>query len=465
MFYEDAPTLNLPLPEDLMHLKHFGDFERMDRVLDLRIADPNLPEALRRRLRLEKEIIARLPEEYVYGADEALALLSGALSGYDREEFERDRDLGKLEWIYVNGRPRFHRNMLNTLVKTRVELEPRVLDPERLSYKRQNAAILDEVIREMQAEGGAARRWHVRHTLRVKPEFERPGAPVRAYLPLPVEYDYVQNFRLLDAGPVSPYIAAPDAPQRTALFEKPLAAGDTFFVEYTFETHMPWRALRPEDARPGFPEDIGRAYLGEQPPHIAFTPIVRAVAAEIGRDPNPLLQARRVYDFLTKQPIYSFVRSYFTFENLPGHMLTALKGDCGIFALSFIALCRCLGVPARWQSGLYCAPHDVGSHDWAAFYCEPWGWLPVDASFGNGAWHAGSELRHEFYFGHLEPFRLPAARAFQAPFDPPKKYTRDDPYDNQMGEAEYADAPLPDAQLDTECRLLGWEKIPLSLEI
>ena len=35
----------------------------------------------------------------------------------------------------------------------------------------------------------------------------------------------------------------------------------------------------------------------------------------------------------------------------------------------------------------------------------------------------------------------------------------------EQGEAEYADAPLPDAQLDTECRLLGWEKIPLSLEI
>ena len=140
-------------------------------------------------------------------------------------------------------------------------------------------------------------------------------------------------------------------------------------------------------------------------------------------------------------------------------MLTAMKGDCGIFALSFIALCRLLGVPARWQSGLYCAPHDVGCHDWAAFYCEPWGWLPVDVSVGTGAWHAGSALRHEFYFGHLEPFRLPAARAFQAPFDPPKRFTRADPYDNQMGEAEYADAPLLENQLETECRLLDWEKL------
>ena len=62
----------------------------------------------------------------------------------------------------------------------RPELAARVRNPERLAGKQKNFAALDEVIREMQAEGGVARRWHVRHTLRVKPEFERPGAPVRA---------------------------------------------------------------------------------------------------------------------------------------------------------------------------------------------------------------------------------------------------------------------------------------------
>ena len=460
MFYDDAATLNLPLPEDLQHLKHFGDFERMARVLDLRIADARLPGALRRRLALEKEIIARLPREYPYDKAGALALLSGGLSGYTAEELERDRDLGRLDWIYVDGKPRYHRTILNTLIKTRPELEPRVLLPERLADKRKNAAALDDVIREMRASGGAARRWHVRVSLRVKPEHQRPGAEIRVHLPLPVDCDFVRRFRLIDAGPVAPAVAPPDAPQRTAFFRKPLEAGDVFSVEYEYETHMPWRSLDPALARPGFPAEVGEAYLTEQPPHIAFTPLVRAVAEEIGPDePNPLLRARRVYDFLTKRPIYSFVRGYFTYENLPGHMLTAMKGDCGIFALCFIALCRCMGVPARWQSGLYLAPHDVGSHDWAAFYCEPWGWLPVDVSFGNGAWRAGSALRHEFYFGHLEPYRMPAASAFQAPFQPPMRFLRDDPYDNQMGEAEYADGPLGDPCLETDCVLLDWARV------
>ena len=462
MFYEDAATLNLPLPEDILHLKHFGDLERLDRVLDLRIADENLPDALRRRLRLEKQVIARLPLEYPYDADAALAVLSGGIAGYTREELERDRDLGKLDWIYLNGRPRFHRTVLNTLVKTRPALEPRVLAMDLLEHKRRNSAALDAVIERMRAEGGAARRWHVRHSLRVLPGYERPGTQIRVHLPLPIACDYTRNIELIAAGPTDPAAAPPDAAQRTAFFEKPLAAGEVFFVEYAFETHMPWRDLDPRCAGEGFPEDVGREYLCEQPPHICFTPAVRAVAAEIGgAEANPLRRARRVYDFLTQRPIYSFVRNYFTYENLPGHMLTSMKGDCGIFALCFITLCRLMGIPARWQSGLYCAPHDVGSHDWAEFWCAPWGWLPVDASFGNAAWHAGSALRHEFYFGHLEPFRLPAARAFQAPFDPPKRFLRDDPYDNQTGEAEYADAPLFDPQLEKETVLLDWEEIPL----
>ena len=92
--------------------------------------------------------------------------------------------------------------------------------------------------------------------------------------------------------------------------------------------------------------------------------------------------------------------------------------------------------------------------------CRPWGWLPADASFGNAAWHAGSALRHDFYFGHLEPFRLPAAREFQHPFDPPKRFVRQDPYDNQLGEAEYADAGLSHQHYVRQCVMLDWEKIP-----
>ena len=47
------------------------------------------------------------------------------------------------------------------------------------------------------------------------------------------------------------------------------------------------------------------------------------------------------------------------------------RGDCGIMALTFITLCRLVGIPARWQSGLSVSPTGVGCHDWAMFYIAP----------------------------------------------------------------------------------------------
>ena len=111
-------------------------------------------------------------------------------------------------------------------------------------------------------------------------------------------------------------------------------------------------------------------------------------------------------------------------------------------ALLFITLCRCAGIPARWQSGLCAEPNDVGMHDWAMFYVAPYGWMFADPSYGGGAHRAGNEARRLHYFGNLDPYRMVANCEFRAPFDPPKKHWRHDPYDNQAGEIEYEDRGL-----------------------
>ena len=81
------------------------------------------------------------------------------------------------------------------------------------------------------------------------------------------------------------------------------------------------------------------------------------------QETNPLIKARKIYDYVTTVPTYSFMPPYFCVEDLPGFMATRLKGDCGVFSLLFITLCRAAGVPARWQSGLYTTPMEIGCHD------------------------------------------------------------------------------------------------------
>lgn len=55
----------------------------------------------------------------------------------------------------------------------------------------------------------------------------------------------------------------------------------------------------------------------------------------------------------------------------------------------------------------------------------------------------GSKLRRDFYFGHLEPFRIPSACEFQCDLNPSKQFLRRDPYDHQTGEVEYIDELIP----------------------
>ena len=103
---------------------------------------------------------------------------------------------------------------------------------------------------------------------------------------------------------------------------------------------------------------------------------------------------------------------------------------------------------------MYC-----GSHDWALFYAEPYGWLFADLSFGGSAFRDGDEDRRRFYFGNLEPFRMPANNAFQHPFTQPKNFWPLDPYDSQQGEMESEKCGYLARHLERKPALLKAERI------
>ncbi len=115
--------------------------------------------------------------------------------------------------------------------------------------------------------------------------------------------------------------------------------------------------------------------------------------------------------------------------------------------------------PAQWQSGLAAEPDFIGGHDWVRFYAAPFGWIYADPSYGIGAVRAENEERRRFYFGNLDPYRMVANRAFQAPFTVEKKYWRTDPYDNQLGEIETAERGLMYEEFERRKEALMCEEI------
>ena len=173
---------------------------------------------------------------------------------------------------------------------------------------------------------------------------------------------------------------------------------------------------------------------------LLFTPYIRSLCEELTRGiTDPLMKARAFYDFITLNMRYTFMPSYAYLEDLVENCATNYTGDCGIFALLFLTMCRCAGIPAQWQSGLTAEPDFIGGHDWVRFYVEPYGWIFADPSYGTGAVRAGKEERRKFYFGNLDPYRMVANSAFQTNFTVPKEHWRADPYDSQLGEMESAD--------------------------
>ena len=202
-------------------------------------------------------------------------------------------------------------------------------------------------------------------------------------------------------------------------------------VDYSFDYHVNYVELDPAKVSEEQPDFC----LEEQAPHIVFTPYLRELRDELaGDETNPIILARRFYDFVTTKVMYSFMREYFTIECIPEYCAINLKGDCGVQALLFITLCRMSGIPARWQSGLYATEYYTGCHDWAQFYVAPYGWVFADLSFGGSAWRAGEIM-------------------------PEKKWLRIDPIDNQRGEFEYEDHGLRFSQLEVSQELISMEDI------
>ena len=114
----------------------------------------------------------------------------------------------------------------------------------------------------------------------------------------------------------------------------------------------------------------------EQLPHIAFTPYMKALAAQLTEGiTDPVQKAKRIYDFVTLNVHYHFQPMYFVHENITDNCARSRRGDCGVMAATFITLCRIAGIPAKWQSGMVARPETAGCHDWAMFYIAPKGWM------------------------------------------------------------------------------------------
>ena len=456
MAYKNLDVLSCPLPEDIRRVIDHGDLKLAGHLIDLRLKDEKVPLVMKERLLIEKRILKELPSVYPMNTEEALLRFNSVLDGFTLEELESYRDDGTCDWVYIDGEPHYHEDCVDTVLKTRPELTARIKDRGLIALNQGHQSALDEMMKDMKKSRGAVWRFRLKTTVSLKEEAQRIGERIRVYLPLPVSDAQCCAGKIRISSPDQAFIATENTPQRTACWNVTYEKDMVFATDAEWIIRAPYTALNPDDVsieQPTF-------YTEEILPQIVFTPFIRQLAAELAGDiKNPLLKARRYYDYITTRCSYRFVPPYAFKTCIPEYFGTGQRGDCGMHALLFIALCRVSGIPARWQAGLYTPPWGPGMHDWARFYIAPYGWLYADASFGGSAFRAGNKERWDFYFGSIDPWRVVYNSALQQDFDPPKKYLRYDPYDNQSAEIEYEDRGLLRSEFKVKRELLTCEKV------
>ena len=226
----------------------------------------------------------------------------------------------------------------------------------------------------------------------------------------------------------------------TAYMEGNYDAHDTtmFNIVYEFATYAEYnplpRCFKHKKTDPNNAEL--KQYLAERAPHCLFTNKIKSLADSIvGKEKRPYYQARKLFSAIRELYPWAGACEYGIIDNIPEYVIENRHGDCGQVTLLYIAMCRYLGIPARWQSGFMLHPGYDNLHDWCEIYIEGMGWIPVDPSFGVQSW-GQTEAERYFYFGGMDAYRLIVNSDWGAELEPKKKFERSEPVDFQRGECE-----------------------------
>lgn len=487
--------LDVGLPEAVEKMKLCGELEAAVDCIDQRLACTNLPENLRYCLLAEREMIRRMPADFPYTRAEAMDIIRAEIPSYTEEEFDAAVACGQIRFIYLHGEMRIFNRFFSSMCKSVPEFRARTkvaLNGGESSGRGSKGDLrLNRSMRIMKEQGALANRITIRATVKVEDTAFKPGMLVRVHVPIAAACEQQSDIRIDSMFPENGQIAPEDAEQRTVYWEENMQENHEFSVTYSYVHTAKWHdvetVLHGMPMSQGVMQDAGSAcgeaaqrpsgvpelhclkpealaeYVkdtAELAPHIEFTPYIRALTEACAQGcTTPLEKAKSFYDFITKNFRYTYMPAYFTLDSIAENCARSFTGDCGVFALLFITMCRCAGIPAEWQSGFAAEPEFVGGHDWARFYAEPFGWLFADPSFGVSSNRNENEERRMFYFGNLDPYRMVANRAFQAPFTVDKRYFRTDPYDNQYGEIETEDRGLRYDEYKRKAEIVSFEEL------
>lgn len=440
------------MAEQESHLEAQGRFKQLAAFLTNALAEATLPASQRKRLAFELDRLDRIRKDFALTKDELFTALKKSVKGLTADEFERWVAEGRFDSREIDGLRRFMGSSVSNLFFRYPELNARRLPPKDSAKHDTASWEMCLAIKQAALAGKKPyvlpKRFRATMTVTAKAGAAPAGETISAWLPIPREYPFQTDFKLLKTSSPLKHIDGAESPIRAVYLEQPARKRKPteFKIEYEYTTCGVWFGVQPDEVKAIDANDpVLRPFLSEGP-HVVFTPEIRALSKGIaGAETNPARQAKKFYDWIADHIKYSYAIEYSTIRNISDYCRARGYGDCGQEALLFITLCRLNGIPARWQSGWNTFPGAKTIHDWCEIYLAPYGWMPVDPYMGIWAMRYADTLTdgqrrevRDFYFGGLDYCRMAANSDHNQELTPPKQSFRSDDVDFQRGELEWS---------------------------
>ncbi|HWF20240.1 MAG TPA: transglutaminase-like domain-containing protein, partial [Verrucomicrobiae bacterium] len=321
-------------------LEFKGHFKEAAAVLQSGIESGKASPAELKTLKFELDRLGRIRQDYPLMRDDLFEQLKGTVKDLTPEEFNQWITKGWFDNREIDGRIYYFNSEPNNIFFRHPELNPRRIDPEDAKWLESKRL---ELIHSIKKASQDEKNPYVlpmifNVTMRVTADANAApdGETIRAWLPIPRTYPFQTGFKLLSSSPTPKSIDAEDSSIRSIYFEESAHAGKEtqFKIDYEFTVRGVHFDLQADKIQPFDPNDEAVKKFTGEAPHVVFTPEIKALSAKIvGNETNPMLKAKKIYDWLSDNLQYSYALEYSTIRNLSDYTRSHCYGDCGQQAL------------------------------------------------------------------------------------------------------------------------------------
>ena len=424
------------VPQEIDELMKDGEFKKVETLISQK--DNGLTAFEKDSLR---EIMSRIRNDFSYTFNEGVGKIQERFPHVSLENVKDWEARNFVETNIIDGEKRMFRKVVSNIDRLVPELSAGRKSQEIFDAVT-GAEMVDGLVRSISKDTGFdnGHRITIKYTIDVDADSVPAGKKIRVWMPFPMTTERQRNVKLESSSDKVEF--SKGEKHNTIYMERKAKKGQPahFEIVYSYDAYSKYftqnymlEHLQPYDET----SETYVKYTSEDGPQILLSADMKALAKHIvGREENPVKQAALIYEWIDAYFPWAGAREYSTIPNLAEYVLNHGYGDCGQVSLLYINLLRNIGIPARWESGWYLAPGDVGIHDWAEIYFEGIGWVPTDMSFGLNLASKNPDVVN-FYKTGMDYYRMAANHGVCGKFSPEKRFIRSETVDSQMGEVEW----------------------------